>query len=284
MYTDLTKLMRLDKPVGTLLLLWPTMWALSLASAGTPSISHMVIFVLGTFVMRSAGCVINDYTDIDIDRNVKRTKDRALVLGSVSKTKAKLLIIALLVIALALVSRLNTLALLYSVLGLLCTFIYPWLKRVTNMVQLFLGITFAMGIPIAYAAVTEQVSAVAWLIYLITIIWIVAYDTLYAMVDREDDRKIGVYSTAILFGNDVNIIIAILQTLVIIGLIFVGYILELGAIFQLSVMLATTIFIYQQWLIKDAVRNKYFQAFKNNQWIGLVIFIGIMLGSNNVLI
>ncbi len=268
--------MRLDKPIGTFLLLWPTLWALWLANKGMPQIKLLLIFIVGGFVMRSVGCVINDYTDMDYDGFVKRTKNRALVAGLVSKNQARVLIIGLLCTALLLVSMLNIVAIKYSCLSLALTCIYPFLKRVTNFVQFFLGLTFASGILMAFAATLGYVPVYGFILYFITIIWIVAYDTLYAMVDKQYDLKIGLQSTAILFGSYLKAWVGIMQIIVILSLLGMGVYFKFGILFSMMILIAASIFIYQQFLILDNETNSYFNAFLNNQWVGMSVFIGFI--------
>ncbi|HEV8495055.1 MAG TPA: 4-hydroxybenzoate octaprenyltransferase [Candidatus Angelobacter sp.] len=265
----------MDRPIGTLLLLWPTLWALWIAAKGVPSIKNLVIFVLGVIVMRAAGCVINDFADRKIDGKVLRTKNRPLATGAVSSREAIGLFIALCLIAFTLVLFTDPLTIKLSVGGLLLAFCYPFMKRHTHLPQVVLGAAFAWGIPMAYAAEAGELNQHMWLIYLAVILWTVAYDTFYAMVDREDDLKIGVKSTAILFGEQDRVITGILQFLTLYTLFLVGKRFELGTAFYLGLVVAAGLFIYQQWLIRFRAREACFKAFLNNNWVGVAIFAGI---------
>src|SRR5690242_2812296 len=222
------RLMRLHRPIGTFLLLWPTLWALWLATRGHPSPKLFVVFVAGVFVMRAAGCVINDFADRDFDRHVARTKDRPLATGEVSVAEALMLFVILGLVALGLVLTLNPLCLKLACVGLVLAVSYPFMKRYTYLPQPYLGLAFGWGIPMAYAAATESVPAEAWVIFIANILWTTVYDTLYAMVDREDDLRIGVKSTAILFGRQDRVILAILQALLLASLVILGTRLHLG--------------------------------------------------------
>src|SRR5690606_37408338 len=271
------QLMRLDRPIGTLLLLWPTYWALWLAADGLPSLKNFIIFTLGVFLMRAAGCVINDYADRNFDGHVKRTRQRPFAAGKVTEKEALLLFAVLVTISFILVLFTNRLTILLSVGGLVLASIYPFMKRHTHLPQVVLGAAFSWGIPMAYAAEAGALSEVAWLLFTSNLIWTVAYDTMYAMVDRDDDLKIGVKSTAILFGDADRPIIGGLQllTLVILGL--VGSRADLGYFYFVSIGVMALFFIYQQHLIRDRQRDPCFKAFLNNNWAGLSIFIGLLL-------
>ncbi len=271
------QLMRLDRPIGTLLLLWPTYWALWLAADGLPSLKNFIIFTLGVFLMRAAGCVINDYADRNFDGHVKRTRQRPFAAGKVTEKEALLLFAVLVTISFILVLFTNRLTILLSVGGLVLASIYPFMKRHTHLPQVVLGAAFSWGIPMAYAAEAGALSEVAWLLFTANLIWTVAYDTMYAMVDRDDDLKIGVKSTAILFGDADRLIIGGLQllTLVILGL--VGSRADLGYFYFVSIGVMALFFIYQQHLIRDRQRDPCFKAFLNNNWAGLSIFIGLLL-------
>lgn len=271
------QLMRLHKPIGIYLVLWPTLWALWIAAEGVPSLTVLLVFVLGVVVMRSAGCVINDFADRKIDGDVKRTKDRPLVTGLISAKQAMILFIILCAFAFLLVLSMNTLTIYLSVGGLILAFIYPFMKRHTYLPQVFLGAAFAWAVPMAYAAETNSLPSIVWLIYMATLIWTVAYDTMYAMVDRDDDLKIGVKSTAILFGNSDRAIIAFLQVLVILTLCIIGQQLKLGQYFYLGIVVSSVLFVYQQHLIRHRDRDACFKAFLNNNWVGLVLFCAIFL-------
>lgn len=271
----MVNLMRWDRPIGILLLLWPTYWSLWLAAKGIPTTQNLIIFTLGCVLMRSAGCVINDYADRKIDGKVKRTQQRPLATGAISPEEALLLFVILCLFAFALVLNTNTLTLQLSVGGVLLAAIYPFTKRVTHMPQVVLGAAFAWSIPMAFAAQTDELKTPIWLLYLAVVLWAVIYDTFYAMVDRDDDLKIGVKSTAILFGDADRAITALLQGLFILTMILAGRKFELSGYYYGSLCAAALLFAYQQWLIKDRQREKCFQAFLNNNYVGLVIFIGI---------
>lgn len=273
------KLMRVDKPIGTLLLLWPTFWALWLASNGLPDWHFIIVFSAGVFIMRSAGCVINDFADRKVDGQVKRTKDRPLAAGLVT-TKETLQLFALLIItAFLLVLTLNYQTILLSFVALLLAFSYPFMKRYTHLPQVVLGAAFSWSIPMAYMAVGQSVPVEAWMLYGANLLWTVAYDTMYGMVDRDDDIKIGVKSTAILFGRADKLIIAVLQ---ISSLLLISYLMWQQQMATWLIMLnagvVSIFFMYQQWLIKNHDRNNCFKAFLNNNYVGLVTFMAIALG------
>jgi 4-hydroxybenzoate polyprenyltransferase len=271
-------LMRVDRPIGTYLVLWPTLWALWLAAGGIPSWHVLVIFVAGTFLMRSAGCVINDFADRKIDAHVSRTKQRPFATGAVTEKEALLLFATLCLIAFVLVLFTNLLTVLFSFGAVALAACYPFMKRYTHVPQLVLGAAFAWGIPMAFTAQTGELPPpAAWLLYIGVLIWTVAYDTFYAMVDREDDLKIGVKSTAILFGDDDKVITAMLQVCVVIVLLMAGPRFEMSFIYYAGVIAASGLFIYQQQLIRYRETDKCFKAFLNNNWVGAVIFAGIVL-------
>jgi 4-hydroxybenzoate polyprenyltransferase len=273
---DYARLMRLDKPIGIFLLLWPTLWALLIASEGHPDQKILVIFVLGVILMRSAGCVINDYADRDFDRHVSRTQNRPLTSGRVTTREAKFLFLGLCLLAFLLVLQLNSLTMLLSIAGVLLAAIYPFMKRVTHLPQVFLGAAFGWSVPMAFAAQTGAVPQIAWLMFLTTLLWATAYDTLYAMVDREDDLALGIKSTAILFGDSDRQIIGLIQVMVLLCLLMIGRQAEMGGIYYLGVLLAGVLVVYQQYLIRFRTREGCFQAFLNNNWFGMVIFLGIL--------
>jgi len=256
-------------------LLWPTLWALWLAAKGVPSIKNLVIFSLGVVVMRSAGCVINDFADRKVDGKVVRTQGRPLATGVIKSSEAIVLFVTLCLIAFGLVLLTDALTIKLSVGGLLLAFSYPFMKRFTHLPQVVLGAAFAWGIPMAYAAQTGKLDKNMWLIYLAVVLWTVVYDTFYAMVDREDDLKIGVKSTAILFGDQDRIITGALQAMVIYSLVLVGKAYALGVAFYLSLAVVAGLFCYQQWLIRYRERTACFTAFLNNNWVGAAIFVGI---------
>jgi len=274
-WSEYRLLMRMDKPIGTLLLLWPTLWGLWVASEGKPDLLVLTVFTLGVFLMRSAGCVINDFADRKVDPHVKRTKNRPLAAGRVSSKEALALFAALTITAFCLVLLMNTLTIALSFIAVLLAACYPFMKRYTHLPQVFLGAAFAWSIPMAFAAQTGGVPLVAWILFIITVLWTTAYDTMYGMVDREDDLKIGVKSTAILFGKLDKVIIGILQLLVLALLIGVGFMLQMSVLFYVSIFLTACFFIYQQYLIKDRLGSACFRAFLNNNWIGAIVFAGI---------
>ncbi len=270
-------LMRLDRPIGILLLLWPTMWALMIAAEGKPDLRVLVVFTLGVIVMRSAGCVVNDYADRNIDPHVRRTRHRPLAAGRVTPGEAIGLFVFLCLVAFGLVLLLNWQTILLSFAAVALAALYPFAKRYTYLPQVLLGITFSMAIPMAFAAQTGEVSRIAWLLFIANVLWTVAYDTMYAMVDREDDLKIGVKSTAILFGDVDVIIIGVIQSMVFLALFLAGALVPMGAFYYMGVTVAIGLALYQQELIKDRLPERCFQAFLNNNWFGLVILAGIVL-------
>ncbi len=269
------QLMRLNRPIGTLLLLWPTLWSLWLAAKGVPEWHILLIFIAGVAIMRAAGCVINDYADRNIDGHVERTRQRPLVSGAVSPRGALTLFAILCLLAFGLVLMTNPLTIKLSVGGLLLAFCYPFMKRFTYLPQVVLGAAFAWSIPMAYTAQLGQLNADIWLIYITVVIWTVVYDTFYAMVDRNDDIKIGVKSSAILFGEHDRLITAVLQMLVVGCLLIVGQKFHMGLYYYTGVAVASLLFLYQQYLIRDRQRQECFKAFLNNNWVGCSIFLGI---------
>ncbi|GLX64666.1 4-hydroxybenzoate octaprenyltransferase [Proteus sp. DFP240708] len=271
-----SRLMRIDKPIGALLLLWPTYWALWIAAKGFPDWHILIVFTIGVFSMRAAGCVINDFADRKIDGSVERTKNRPLPSGAVTEKESKILFIVLVLLSFALVLTLNTMTIWLSVAGLALAWFYPFVKRFSNLPQLILGMAFGWSIPMGFAAVSESLPLVCWLLFLVNIIWSVVYDTQYAMVDRNDDIKIGVKSTAILFGRYDKIIIGILQLVMLALLVGIGILLNLKGIYYWSLLLVTALFIYQQKLIAERERAPCFQAFMNNNYVGFVLFAGIL--------
>ncbi|MFO8141517.1 MAG: 4-hydroxybenzoate octaprenyltransferase [Marinobacter sp.] len=276
--TDYAKLLRIDRPIGTLLLLWPTWWALWLAGEGSPAIANVVVFTLGVFFMRAAGCAINDFADRDLDRHVKRTKDRPLTSGRIKAWEALALFGGLCLVSFLMVLLFtNPLTLYLSFGGALLAFIYPFMKRHTHLPQLFLGAAFSWAIPMAWAAEANALSQLTWLLFTANVLWTVAYDTLYAMVDRDDDVKIGIKSTAVLFGEADRAIIGVLQAMVIIILVMVGGQAELGSFYYLGVAVMAALFVYQQYLAKDRSREGCFKAFLNNNWAGFAVFSGLIL-------
>lgn len=269
-------LTRLNKPIGIFLLLWPTLWALWIAAEGVPRPGVLTVFVLGVVLMRSAGCVINDYADREIDPRVNRTKDRPIAAGRVSPDEAMLLFMALCFSAFLLVLTMNTFTILLSLGGVLLAGIYPFMKRYTHMPQIVLGMAFGWSVPMAFAAQTNSVPKIAWLIYVVTVLWAVIYDTMYAMADRMDDLKIGVKSTAILFGDADRVIIGILQAMMLFALYLIGEQAQLNDGYNIAVLLAAVLMVYQQYLIRYRQPSLCISAFLNNNWLGLVIFVGIV--------
>ena len=271
------RLMRLNKPIGILLLLWPTLWALWLAAPGVLRMDVLMIFVLGTVLMRSAGCVINDYADRNIDPQVRRTRDRPLATGQVKPGEALVLAAVLLAFAFALVLQLHWLAIYLSFAGLAVTVIYPYLKRFFVFPQAALGIAFSFGIPMAYAAQRGMVPLTGWVMMAAAAFWIIAYDTEYAMVDRDDDVKIGVHSSAILLGRyDVAAVMACHAVFLAI-MAWIGLWHRLSVYYYLGLVLAAALVGYQYWLIRGRDRERCFKAFLSNNWVGMVVFAGILL-------
>ena len=271
------QLMRLDRPIGILLLLWPTLWGLWLAAKGIPSEKNLLIFTLGVILMRSAGCVINDFADRKIDGHVQRTQNRPLATGAVSSREALVLFAVLCLAAFGLVLLTDPLTIRLSFGGLLLAFCYPFMKRHTHLPQVVLGAAFAWGIPMAYAAEAGVLDQSIWLVYVSVVLWTLVYDTFYAMVDRADDIKIGVKSTAILFGDQDRLIIGIVQLMTLYTWMLVGNRFELGLYYYVALSLAAGLFAYQQWLIRFRKREACFKAFLHNNWVGAVIFAGIAL-------
>ena len=269
------RLMRTDKPIGALLLLWPTLWALWVATPGVPPLWILAVFVAGVWLMRAAGCVVNDYADRKFDGHVKRTARRPLPSGDVSEKEARILFAVLVLLSFLLVLTLNTMTIVLSVGGLALAWVYPFMKRYTHLPQVVLGAAFGWAIPMAYAAVSETLPLSCWLMFLANICWSVVYDTQYAMVDRDDDLKIGVKSTAILFGKNDRLIIGILQVVVMALMAAVGWLSGLGWVYYASILVAGGFFVYQQGLIKDRDRDACFKAFLNNNYVGLALFVGL---------
>ena len=275
---DYARLLRVDRPIGSLLLLWPTYWALWLAADGFPSTGNFIVFTLGVFMMRAAGCAINDFADRKVDRHVKRTKDRPLTSGRIEAWEAFALFAGLCLTAfLMVVLFTNTLTLYLSFGGAVLAFIYPFMKRYTHLPQLFLGAAFSWAIPMAWAAEAGEVTKLAWLLFTANVLWTVAYDTLYAMVDRDDDIRIGIKSTAILFGEADRAVIAILQALVVLILILVGQQAELGVFYYLGLVAMACLFVFQQHLARFRERDGCFKAFLNNNWAGFAVFTGLLI-------
>lgn len=270
-------LTRLHRPIGIFLLLWPMLWALWVASKGSPDGLVLFVFISGVVLMRSAGCVINDYADRNIDPHVARTRDRPVATGRVTPREALIVFVVLCLIAFALVLMMNAFTIYLSFGGALLAFIYPFMKRYTHLPQVVLGMAFAWSVPMAFAAQTNELPKVTWLIYVVTVVWSVIYDTMYAMVDREDDMKIGVKSTAILFGEADRLILFGLQGIMFVGLFLLGQRAEMVFPYYISVCIAAGFAVYQQYLIRNREPAACFKAFLNNNWLGAVIFLGIVL-------
>lgn len=271
------ELMRFHRPIGILLLLWPTYWALWLAAEGMPNWDILCIFTIGVIAMRAAGCVINDIADRRVDGHVKRTANRPIVSGAVSVKSAYYLLAGITSIAFIAVLFTNSLTLYLAMAAVLLAFAYPFMKRFTHLPQVVLGMAFSMSIPMAFAAQTGELDSGLWLLYTTNILWTVAYDTFYAMADREYDKKIGVKSTAILFEDNDRLITASIQLLTIIGWLMVGQRFNLGAVYYLGVITAAGLMVYQQWMIRHRQSDACFHAFLHNQWVGAAIFTGILL-------
>jgi len=275
------RLMRLDKPIGSLLLLWPTYWALFLSADGWPDLDLLIIFTLGVFIMRTAGCVINDFADRKIDKYIVRTQERPLVTGEISLNSALVVFGLLLLAALGLVLQTNILTIKLSLIALALATLYPFTKRWTNLPQLVLGAAFGMSVPMAFSAQTGVIPLSAWLVFMATLVWTLIYDTFYAMADREEDLKIGVKSTAILFAKYDQIIITLLQILLIFIFILIGNSFNLGLIYDFSLIIISLFMIYHQFLLKKRQKEEYFKAFLNNNFIGMIAFLGIFLSVMN---
>ena len=270
------QLMRLNRPIGILLLLWPTLSALWISAEGMPDLSVLVVFTLGVIVMRSAGCVINDYADRDIDGQVVRTMNRPLATGVLEAKDALRLFAILGLVAFFLVFLLNTLTILMSIVGLFLAATYPFMKRYTYLPQVYLGAAFGWAIPMAFAAQTGHVPPIAWLLFIANVLWSTIYDTFYAMADRDDDILAGVKSTAVLFGNDASMIVAILQATFLMVMVLIGSQLEMSFIYYLGLLVILVLFIYQQRLVDEERPADCLKAFLNNNWVGAVLFIVIM--------
>lgn len=270
-------LMRLDKPIGIFLLLWPTLMGLWIAGNGHPSVKNTVIFVLGVIIMRSAGCVINDLADMQIDKYIVRTRLRPLVIGRITPFEARCLFLSLVSTAFVLVLFLNTYTILLSLVAVILSIIYPFMKRYTHWPQAVLGIAFAWAIPMAFSAEINTIPIQAYLLFFITSLWALVYDTEYALADRKDDLQIGVKSTAILFGDHDRLFIGLTQALIIVLFILLGVSLNFSSLYFIAVSLSTVFFIYQQDLIKDRDPGKCLQAFRNNHYLGAFLFLSIFL-------
>lgn len=270
-------LTRLNRPIGILLLLWPTGWALWVAAAGWPDWPVLLVFSLGVVLMRSAGCVINDFADRDFDPRIRRTRDRPLASGKVTPKEALWLFAALCLPAFLLVLSMNRLTVYLAFVAVALAVVYPFMKRYTHLPQVVLGMAFGWSIPMAFAAQTGEVPQVAWLLYVINVLWSVIYDTMYAMVDREDDLRVGVKSTAVLFADADRVIIGILQAFMLLGLVLLGGQLKLPTVYYLGVAVAAGLSLYQQYLIREREPKACFKAFLNNNWLGFAVFAGFFL-------
>jgi 4-hydroxybenzoate polyprenyltransferase len=275
-WNALWRLMRFDRPIGILLLLWPTLWALWIAGDGSPSVKNILIFCTGVVLMRAAGCIMNDIADRDFDPHVDRTRCRPLAAGELTVRQALVTFVLVMLLAFGLVLMTNALTIKLAFAGALLASTYPFFKRWTHFPQVVLGLAFGWGIPMAFAAETGQVPVIAWLILLINVIWSVIYDTLYAMVDRDDDISIGLKSTAILFGRHDLLILRWLKTLMIILLLLLGWIMEFSWPWFCGVAIATGLFVVQQYHVRNRDRDACFKAFLNNNWVGLAIWIGLL--------
>jgi len=271
------RLMRLDRPIGILLLMWPTLSALWIAAEGLPDLTVLIVFVLGVTIMRSAGCAINDFADRDIDGQVWRTRGRPLATGELKARDAVIVFVLMALVAFGLVSLLNTLTMLLSLVAVMLAAAYPFMKRYTYLPQLFLGMAFGWAIPMAFAAQTGTVPVIAWLLFLANIIWTTVYDTFYAMADREDDLLAGVKSTAVLFGDDDLKIQGILQVAYLLVMLLIARQLEMSWFFYLSLLAAAGLFVYQQYLSREREPKACLRAFLNNNYVGLAIFTGLVL-------
>jgi 4-hydroxybenzoate polyprenyltransferase len=271
------RLMRIDRPIGIWLLLWPTLWGLWISAQGNPDPWVFTVFVLGVLIMRSAGCVINDFADRKLDRQVRRTRERPLATGSVAPAEAIVLFVALTMIALGLVLTLDKLTQMLAIAAAALTIVYPFCKRFFAAPQLILGAAFAWGIPMAFAAQTGAVPRLAWLMWLVVLVWAVIYDTMYAMADRADDLRTGIRSTAILFGQADVFIIVILQLIMLLALLLVGEVAGLGMWYRLALLISALFMLYQYTLIRQRQPDLCIRAFLNNRHIGATIFAGIAL-------
>jgi 4-hydroxybenzoate polyprenyltransferase len=269
------RLVRADRPIGIYLLLWPALWALWVAAEGVPPWWILLVFVGGTALMRSAGCAINDYADRHLDGQVERTAQRPLAAGRVTPREAVVVFLVLSLIAFALVLTLNAKTIVHSFVAVALAAVYPFMKRYTHLPQLVLGMAFGWAVPMAFTAVQNQIPPVAWVLFAATVIWALVYDTMYAMVDREDDLAAGIKSSAILFGRADRLVIGLLQTIML-GLLWqAGVMAERGVWFTAGLLAAAALFVYQQWLIRERDRPACFRAFLNNHYVGMLIFAGV---------
>ncbi len=270
-------LMRFDRPIGILILLWPALWALWVAGEGRPDLLVLIIICLGVVLMRAAGCVINDYADRDFDPHVERTKQRPIAAGQVSPKEALIVFIVLCLCAFGLVLLLNTYTIMLSFIAAFLAASYPFMKRYTHLPQAYLGIAFGWAVPMSFSAQTNTIPAVAWIMYLAVILWALVYDTMYAMVDKDDDLKIGIKSTAILFGNYDRQIIAVLQVIILGLLLVIGQIKQLDWPYYGGILIAASLSAYQQKLIFHREKPLCFRAFLNNNWFGMAVFAGLVM-------
>jgi 4-hydroxybenzoate polyprenyltransferase len=268
-------LTRLNRPIGILLLLWPTIWALWLAGEGQPPWAIVLVFMTGVALMRSAGCAINDYADRNFDGAVARTRTRPIAMGLVSPKEAIGVFVVLSLLSATLLLFLNWPTRLMSLVALVLAAVYPFMKRFTHLPQVVLGAAFGWAVPMVFMAINETITPIAWLLFISAIIWALIYDTQYAMVDREDDLKIGVKSTAILFGRYDNLIIGLLQLLMLALLVQVGVMAGLGWVYYLGLLVGAALFVYQQWLTRERQPKICFDAFLNNNLFGMAIFLGL---------
>ena len=276
--TSYAYLIRLDKPIGTLLLLWPTLWALWLASSGVPDLQILLIFVAGTFLMRSAGCAMNDYADRNFDRHVQRTQARPVTSGKISGKEALLVAAILALLSFVLIQPLNTYTKILSFFALAVAFIYPFTKRFFAMPQAVLGIAFGFGIPMAYAALLNNIPLEAWILFVGNIFWAVAYDTAYAMVDRDDDVRLGLRTSAITFGRFDVLVIALSYCALFLSQIWVAQLANLNNYFWVGWCFAVACALYHLKLVASRKREDCFKAFRHNNWLGGFLFLGILLG------
>ncbi|WP_025733329.1 4-hydroxybenzoate octaprenyltransferase [Carnimonas nigrificans] len=274
---DFLRLMRLDRPIGTWLLMWPTMSALWLASGGLPPLSLLLIFIAGVYCMRAAGCVINDFADRKLDGHVKRTKSRPLATGRIASWEALLLFAGLIFVAFVLVCFTNAATVLLSFVAVALAACYPFMKRYTHLPQVVLGAAYSWGIPMAFMAVNQTIPSAAWWLFIANVVWTLMYDTEYAMVDRDDDLNVGIKSTAILFGRMDLTILALLKVIVLVLLTGLGVHFMLGFFFWLALLGILALFVYQQFLVRQRARDDCFKAFLNNHWVGVLLFSGVVL-------
>jgi 4-hydroxybenzoate polyprenyltransferase len=276
-FEEYINLMRLNRPIGIWLLMWPALWALWIASAGRPNPKILVVFLLGTVVMRSAGCVINDFVDRNVDPYVRRTKERPLAARRIGPVEALVLFAVLCLLALFLVTRLDLFTIQLAAIGAVLAVSYPFFKRFFPLPQLYLGAAFGWAVPMAYAAETGLLPRIAWVLFMTAVLWAGIYDTLYAMVDRDDDLRIGVKSSAILFADMDRLLIGAMQAMMLFALLLIGRTLEFGNWYLAAVGAAAVFFLYQQWLIRAREPAKCLTAFTNNHYVGMAVFIGIVL-------